>query len=145
MLKYQFHDSAQKEVRLNDDIRFLTDFLNLEKIRRDHFEFTVTVIDNMDGVLVPPLLFIPFVENAVKHSADAVNVSYVHICFSLADHKLHFTCRNSKPLQPRKKSEYSGIGLVNIKRRLSLLYDKNHLLEIGEDNTRYTVQLAITI
>ena len=144
MLKYQFNDSAKKEVRLDDDIRFLTDFLNLEKIRRDHFEFTVTVENDMSGVLVPPLLFIPFVENAVKHSADA-NMSYIRLSFKTTDNRLHFTCRNSKPLQPRKRNEFSGLGLVNIKRRLELLYDEKHSLNIQEDNASYNVHLIIKI
>jgi hypothetical protein len=143
MLKYQFHDSTKKEVLLNDDIRFLTDFLNLEKIRRDRFEFTITVENEPDGLLVPPLLFIPFVENAVKHSNDSANMSYIHLCFKTADRMLYFTCHNSKPLQPRRKSEYSGLGLANIKRRLELLYGENHTLKIQEDDTSYTIQLSI--
>ena len=145
MLKYQLNDSMKKEVLLNDDIHFLTDFLNLEKIRRDRFEFTVTVENETDGVLVPPLLFIPFVENAVKHSADAVNMSCIHIVFRIADRMLHFSCHNSKPSQPRRKSEYSGLGLSNIKRRLALIYNENHSLNIQEDDNSYTVHLTVKI
>ena len=145
MLKYQFRDSAKKEVRLTDDIHFLTDFLNLEKIRRDHFEFTVSAESNVEGLFVPPLLFIPFVENAVKHSADAVNLSYIRLRFKTAHNMLHFTCENSKPLTPQKKNEFSGLGLSNIKRRLELLYSERHSLHIADDQTSYTVQLSINI
>ena len=143
MLKYQFNDSTKKEVLLNDDIHFLTDFLNLEKIRRDRFEFGISVENNAESEYVPPLLFIPFVENAVKHSNDAVNLSYIRLNFNVIKGMLHFTCRNSKPLKPRKKNEFSGLGLVNIKRRLELLYDENYSLNIHEDETSYTIQLAV--
>ena len=145
MLKYQFNDSTKKEVLLKDDIHFLNDFLNLEKIRRDRFEFTITVENEAENKFVPPLLFIPFVENAVKHGNDAVSLSYIRLYFSVKDDKLHFTCNNSKPLKPNKKNEFSGLGLANIKRRLELLYDENHSLNIREDDTSYTVQLSVNV
>ena len=145
MLKYQFIDSTKKEVTLNDDIHFLTDFLNLEKIRRDRFEFGISVEDHAENLSIPPLLFIPFVENAVKHSADAVNLSYIKLHFKLTGNMLHFTCHNSKPLKPRKKNVYSGLGLANIRRRLDLLYETHYSLNRCEDETTYTVQLAIKI
>ena len=77
MLQYQFNDSTQDRVLLSADIAFLTDFLALEKVRRDDFEYTVAIEGNIEKTEVPPLLFIPFVENAVKHNQD-VNRSYVH-------------------------------------------------------------------
>jgi LytS/YehU family sensor histidine kinase len=143
MLKYQFRAGTKREVCLRDDIRFLSDFLNLENIRRDRFEFAVAVENNADGTSVPPLLFIPFVENAVKHSADTAAMSYVRLHFSAEGGTLLFTCLNSKPLKPRKKSTFSGIGLANIKRRLELLYGENYSLHISEDETSYRVQLKI--
>ena len=145
MLKYQFNDSTKKEVRLIDDIHFLTDFLNLEEIRRDNSEFTISVENDMENIFIPPLLFIPFVENAVKHSADAVNKSFIRLYFKTSDKFLHFSCHNSKPIKPKKKNEFSGIGFANIKRRLELLYNENHSLNIQEDETSYTVQLSIKI
>ena len=145
MLKYLFNDNTKKEVLLGDDIHFLTDFLNLEKIRRDRFEFTVSVENDAESKFVPPLLFIPFVENAVKHSADAVNLSYIRLNFSITDNMLHFNCHNSKPQKPRLKNGYSGLGLANIRRRLELLYSSHYSLHIQEDEASYTVHLAINL
>ena len=145
MLKYLFNENTKKEVLLSDDIHFLTDFLNLEKIRRDRFEFTVSVENNADKQLVPPLLFIPFVENAVKHGNDAVNPSYIHLNFDKNGDALYFTCNNSKPVKPQKKNEYNGLGLINIRRRLELLYGNNYSLEITENEAIYTVQLNIKL
>ena len=145
MLKYLFNDNAKKEVLLNDDVHFLTDFLNLEKIRRDRFEFTISVENDAGKLLVPPLLFIPFVENAVKHGNDAVNPSYIRLYFGIKDDFLHFTCCNSKPVKPQKNNEYNGLGLINIQRRLDLLYDNGHSLDFIEDEITYTVQLTIKL
>jgi LytS/YehU family sensor histidine kinase len=144
MLRYQFNDMTKTKVALKDDIRFLTDFLNLEKIRRDSFEFTVNFDNPSEQLSVPPLLFIPFVENAVKHGADTSKLSYIHLDFKTTDgDTLHFTCQNSKPSRPRTKNKYGGLGLVNIRRRLELLYNGNFSLETHEDAAVYTVKLSI--
>jgi sensor histidine kinase YesM len=145
MLKYQFNDSTKKETLLKDDIHFLTDFLNLEKIRRDRFDFSISAGDETKSRSVPPMLFIPFVENAVKHSADAATLSYIRLNFSTVDDMLHFTCTNSKPLKPRKKNTFGGLGLANIRRRLELLYDGNYSLDIQDEETSFTVQLSLKL
>lgn len=143
MLQYQFNDSKQDKVSLKTDIAFLSDFLDLEKIRRDHFQYTVTLEGGLEKVEVPPLLFIPFVENAVKHNLGT-NRSYVHVIFREENGCLFFRCENSKPLQPVKRST-GGLGLANIKRRLELLFENNHVLEVIETETTYTVNLQLIL
>ncbi|WP_308745266.1 histidine kinase [uncultured Bacteroides sp.] len=143
LLCYQFNDSARKEVFLQADIQFLVDYLELEKVRRDCFEYHVTTEGELDEVCVPPLLFIPFVENAVKHNPDSNNLSYVHLYFKVRDNKLLFRCENSKPPVPVKKE--GGIGLVNIRRRLDLLYGLRYVLEIEDKETTYNVNLHLSL
>lgn len=143
LLRYQFNDSARKEVLLKADIQFLVDYLELEKVRRDHFEYQVTTEGELDDVCVPPLLFIPFVENAVKHNPDSNNLSYVHLYFTVRDNELLFRCENSKPPVPVKKE--GGIGLVNIRRRLDLLYGPKYVLQIEDKETTYNVNLHLNL
>lgn len=145
LLKYQINDSSKEQVNLKADIQFLTDFLNLEKIRRDKFEFIVSVKSDISKIAVPPLLFIPFVENAVKHNNDSVELSYVHLYFEVMNDNLHFVCVNSKPAKPQKKNGRGGLGLANIKRRLELLYGKDYTLNIIENEITYTVKLQIKL
>jgi len=145
MLKYQFNTGTKNTVLLKDDIQFLTDYLNLEKIRRDDFEFTISVDTNAENLNVPPLLFIPFVENAVKHGNDTANLSYIHLDFKKKEDGLYFSCQNSKPQKPSQKNKFGGLGLVNVRRRLELLYDKKFSLDIHENETTYTIQLTIKI
>ena len=141
MLQYQFNDSTQDRVLLSADIAFLTDFLALEKVRRDDFEYTVTTEGDMKETEVPPLLFIPFVENAVKHNQDVTH-SYVHLKFRQEEHLLSFECVNSKPSKPTKR-DVGGLGLANIRRRLDLLFESRHVLDIVETETTYTVRLQL--
>ncbi|MDU1904171.1 MAG: histidine kinase [Dysgonomonas sp.] len=144
MLSYQLKDSAKDKVYLKDDIDFLIDFLDLEKTRRDHFEFRINKKGNIDNIEIPPLLFITFIENAVKHSPDSNNLSYVNIDFIIENGKLIFDCVNSKPRNPTKR-ETGGLGLVNIRRRLDLLYGNNYKLELRDTETKYTVHLELKI
>jgi hypothetical protein len=144
LLRYQINGSVGDRVRLNEDIAFLNDFLELEKTRRDRFDYTLTKTGDVASVHVPPLLFIPFVENAVKHSSDSENSSFVHIEFRVCAGQLSFVCKNSKPANPVKKHE-GGLGLNNIKRRLDLLFGDDHSLELQDEETCYTVNLQIKI
>lgn len=145
LLKYQINDSSNELVELKADIQFLTDFLNLEKIRRDKFEFIISVKNDVSHINIPPLLFIPFVENAVKHNNDSMALSYVHLYFEVDSSNLNFVCVNSKPSKPQRKNGHGGLGLVNIKRRLELLYGNDYELDIIENEITYTVKLQIKL
>lgn len=144
LLKYQINDRAKEYVLLSEEIQFLSDLLNLEKIRRDNFEFIVSVKGDINEIRIPPFLFITFVENALKHGND--KKSYIHLYFNVSDEKLDFTCINSKPTHYTERDMQSGgIGLMNVKRRLELLYGQNYALEIKESEIMYHVRLQLGI
>jgi len=143
LLNYQLNDSTKEFVSLDSDINFLNDFLNLEKIRRDCFDYSITKKGETVGIQLPPLLFIPFVENAVKHNPDIENESYIHIEFEIKDTELRFRCENSKPVIPLAKGRVGGLGLQNIHRRLELLYSNRHTLSITDEDKQFTVLLII--
>lgn len=140
LLRYQLDDCRRESVLLVEDIRFLNDYLNLEKIRRDSFRYTCTQEGAVDGIQVPPLLFIPFVENAVKHNPDSG--AYVSLSFVVCGGRLNFCCENTKP-EVGVKNSVGGLGLNNIRRRLALLYPGRHTLEIEDSERDYRVCLTI--
>jgi len=144
LLRYQLYDSARDKVLLTSDIHFLEDFLNLEKVRRQSFDFIISKEGNLSGVLIPPLLFISFVENAVKHNNDATKSSYVNLYFDVRNDELFFKCINSKP-RLKSVNNTGGMGLANIKRRLELLFPATHNLHIEENPERYSVTLTIKL
>lgn len=145
LLRYQMNDNFREHVPLRSDIRFLNDYLNLEKIRRDHFDYSITEEGEIDAIQLPALLFIPFVENAVKHNFDSEHPSYVHLFFQINNDRLEFRCENSKPAIAIAKSRVGGIGLTNIRRRLELLYPGRYLLEVAETENQYTVTLKLNL
>lgn len=145
LLRYQINDSSQERVSLASDIRFLNDYLNLEKIRRDNFRFTMSQDKNVESIWIQPLLFIPFVENAVKHSFDSAHPSYVHLSFKVDGDRLEFRCENSTPAVAVSKNKVGGIGLANIQRRLGLLYPGRYELEQIENENQYIVILCMML
>ncbi len=144
MLRYQMDESSRTLVSLNEEIGFLNDFLELENTRRDYFSYDIAGSEELDGIQVPPLLFITFVENAVKHNQDSRTASYVHITFEKIGRMLVFVCENSIPRKPSGK-QVGGIGLANIERRLRLLYKDGYSLEQTKTEINYRVKLELKI
>ncbi len=144
LLRYQLYDSARDKVLLTSDIRFLEDFLDLEKVRRDNFNVVISKEGDLSGVQIPPMLFISFVENAVKHNNDSAKSSYVNLFFNVQNDTLFFKCINSKPsLKAVNKS--GGLGLANIKRRLELLYPSSHVLKIEDTPETFSVTFTLKL
>ena len=145
LLNYQRNDSTKEFVNLDPDINFLNEFLKLEKIRRDRFDYSIVKKGETSGLKVPPLLFITFVENAIKHNPDNEKESYIHIEFNATDSELSFRCENSKPAIAPAKNKVGGLGLKNIRRRLELLYPNQHTLSITDKEKKFTAFLILNI
>jgi sensor histidine kinase YesM len=143
LLRYQLYDSSRERVLLSKDILFIQNLLALEKIRKTDFYYEIKTEGNMDYVSIPPFLFIPFVENAIKHGASTVGHSYLTLHFYVTDHQLRFTSENSKPAV--KRNGIGGLGLKNIRRRLELLYPGRHTLEISDEPEKYIANLIIPL
>ena len=99
-----------------------------------------------ENAAIPPLLFIPFIENAFKHGISYREKSFIDIAMEVGKEWITFTCRNSivKPAQ-ETGAEKSGIGLENVSKRLNLLYAGNHELTIDKSNAVFHVVLKIRL
>jgi len=150
-LRFQLYENSEEKTLLVSEINFLSNYVNLEKIRRDNL--SITIEDRLDEqtlrkVSVPPNLFIMFIENAVKHSVDLTDKgSYINIRFeTINDKLLRFSCVNSvSPAYVISDKKSSGLGLANIKRRLELLYQDTYRLDITATDNVYKVDLTIPI
>ncbi|WP_407484749.1 sensor histidine kinase [Elizabethkingia miricola] len=149
-LRHQLYENNDKTTPLTDEINSLSNFLNLEELRRENFTAVINHnqdIQSFNSIFIPPNLFTTFVENAVKHSVDlADNSTYIIIDFTVENSRLIFTCRNSvSPDLSLEEDRYSGLGLKNIKRRLELLYQNQYSLDIISTETEYIVNLTIPL
>ncbi|MDR6458588.1 sensor histidine kinase YesM [Chryseobacterium vietnamense] len=149
-LRYQLYENSEEKTLLTSEIDFLSNFLNLEKIRRDNFSFDIQInIEKriMSSTFIPPNLFTTFVENAVKHSVDLSGAeSYVKIEINTNSRQLYFRCVNSRSAgYAVSDKKNSGLGLANITRRLELLYDETFDLQIKSGEVEYDVNLKIPV
>lgn len=149
-LRYQLYENSEEKTLLISEINFISNFLDLEKLRRDNLSVSIekgTTASILNRVFLPPSLFTTFVENAVKHSATiSGTAAYIRINIIVHDHKLYFHCINSTdPGYVPSDEKNSGLGLANIKRRLELLYADKYILEVTSTGNEYNVKLTIPI
>ena len=96
---------------------------------------------------IVPLLFVPFLENSFKHGLNhhLGQEGFVRARLDVQPGEIHFFIENSKSdsiaKQHHRKS--GGIGLVNVRQRLKLLYPDRHELTIQDEPTRYAVDLKV--
>jgi sensor histidine kinase YesM len=147
-LRHQLYDNNSETTSLMAETEFLSNFLNLEKIRRDNFSFSITTNEinkSTAGILIPPNLFTTFVENAIKHSVDlSGNAAFVNITFTTENNRLLFICTNSQnPDEKFRDEKNSGVGMANINRRLELLYGNNYNCDTQNLDNSYNITLSI--
>ena len=145
-LRHLLYQSHEERVFLSSELRFLSDFLSLEAMRRDDFTYEITYNEkNIQGIQLPPNILLILAENAVKHSIDAFAPTYIYMKCEQKEGWLHFSVRNSVPLQPNPQQKFSGIGLTNLLRRLELLYGDHFQLSQEAFPKEYIVTLALQL
>lgn len=141
MMRYMLYEANEERVPLQKEMEHLHSFIALQKLRSKKQEIvhlhTEGDIESQD---IAPLLLIPLVENAFKHG-DFLR-SPVEIKLSVSPGVLLFKVRNSRSTA-QSKDTTGGVGLRNIRRRLSLLYPGNHGLHIQEEEDTFEVTLKI--
>lgn len=142
LLRYQLYDSTREKVLLTAEITFLKNFLELEKNRRNGkgFLFSVYTQGIINQLLIPPLLFTPFVEYAINRINMDEQESFVNFSFQVENSQLHFICVGTK-----SKMSNENNGLSDIKRRLELLFTHSHSLELAEDNFTHSIKLYLNL
>jgi sensor histidine kinase YesM len=149
LLRYSLYETKQEKVPLNDEINYLKNYIELEKIRLESnldLEFNVDVRDP-EKYQIAPLLFIVFIENAFKHAKNIINEP-VFISINLAvsaDGILTLNVKNNYNANaPDSFITGKGIGLENVKKRLSVLYpNEKHDLNLYQDERFYEIALTI--
>ena len=145
-LRHLLYQSHEHRVFLSSELRFLSDYLSLEAMRRDDFTYELIYDQkNVQGIQMPPNMLLILAENAVKHSTDALAPTYIYIECEQKEGRLYFSVRNSVPLEPNPKHKCSGIGLPNLSRRLELLYGERFSLSQERLPQEYIVTLALPL
>ncbi len=149
MMRYMLYECNEKRVPLKKEVNYLRNYLDLEKLRQGK---NVSINFEVEGVIedqeIAPLMFIPFLENSFKHGLNnEIMEGFVNIFMQVENREIHFFIENSKSAStPRPENRRSGgIGLVNVKRRLDLLYPNQYELTISDNPNSYAVNLEIKL
>ena len=150
MMRYMLYECNEKQVSLEKEVNYLRNYLDLEGLRQGK---KVDISFIVDGVVtdqkIAPLLFITFLENSFKHGlSHHIQKGFVNIKMKVHNKNLEFSIENSKPDQANRfqdRRRVGGIGLVNVRRRLNLIYPGQHQLKITESPDSYAVSLNLTL
>ena len=147
MLRYMLYDCKADRVTLDKEIEYLRNFIDLHLLKDSRgLNVEVKLDESRPKMQIAPMLFIPFVENAFKHSKVEDRVrGWIRIALETTDEQLTFIVENSVPTQAFSKDEASGIGLANVRRQLELLYPEKHKLNVEPKPDQFSVRLKIDI
>jgi two-component system LytT family sensor kinase len=147
LMRYILYETEKGNLFLSQEIDFMQTYIELMKLRiSDKVSFTISFPKNYNDVVIPPLLFLPFVENAFKHGISYRQPSFVNIQLKTEPGKIIFECSNSICIKGKDLlKSHSGIGLDNVKKRLSLLFPGKHNLKVFETESIFHVILQIDI
>lgn len=149
MMRYLLYDTQQGHTMLSQEIAFVKDYISLMQLRlTDVVKVTIDTPSDLKDLPLAPMIFLPFVENAFKHGVSATQDSHIDIVIVQNDKILDLTVKNSIMHDNSVSLDTnSGIGLINTRRRLDLLYPKKYTLDINEENVynEYTVHLVLNL
>nr|WP_298935510.1 sensor histidine kinase [uncultured Dyadobacter sp.] len=143
LMRYVVYKAREPFVRISDEISYLQNYFHLQSIRlKDHdIRFELNIED--ENFEIAPLLLVILVENAFKHGIEpADQKAFLHASLKVAPGKLAFSCLNTVG---GSFSGQEGIGLINLKKRLNLIYPGRHQLIIKNDGTLFESTLELTV
>ena len=146
ILDYILYRINTPKIHIANEIRIIENYIELEKIRfTNRVDLNFTFSFKSKDIKIPPMLIIPFIENAFKHGvAKSMNKSWMNISIDENDQMLDVVVSNSKSQHTDKRNS-GGIGLTNVKKRLELLFHDRYKLDISEKINHYDVFLSIPI
>ena len=144
IMRFMLYETKPDRIPLEKELAYIEKYIELQKIRSANPNYVnYSVKGEQHHLLITPMLFIPFIENAFKHTESKKKDNAINIILDVGDDTITFECENdckgSNPLQ----QTYNGLGNDLIKRRLALLYPGKHTLEINNIKDKYKVKLTL--
>ena len=148
MLRYMLYEADEAQIELQKEVTFMDNYIALQSLRSSADKVNIQFIKEgkIENQKIAPLLFVSLLENSFKHGAKgSISGAYVHISLKTEKEKLFFKIENNagQSEEETSKNEYKGLGLVNLKKRLTLLYPDKHQLKIESNDDTFRVELRI--
>jgi len=144
LMRYTIYKGQEKSVSLDQELKYLEDYIHLQQIRlKNPLSLKFEKDINNPTIGIAPLLLIVFIENAFKHGIEtAENSAFLNVSLICNDRELYFSCENSFD---DENLNLPGIGIVNLKRRLDLLYPNKHKLKLSSENHIFKAELKLEL
>ncbi len=144
LMRHMLYESDREKVALEKETEYLKNYIQLQKLRLPpEVKINFDVEGVVQGKMIAPMLFIPFIENAFKHGVDTKGGN-IQIKLKVKDNILTFDMLN-RISQAQNKDSVSGIGLINVSKRLDLLYPGRHKLAYKETSGNFVVHLQLNL
>ena len=145
ILRFILYESKGRKIKIDQEIDYIKRYIQLQRIRTSNENFVTLKIngDSDNNILIHPMTFIPFVENAFKHSTNKKLENAIEIHLTFLNHHIHLECSNK--FSPSFKPKEGGLGNELISRRLELLYPESHSLQTSKTTDTYTIKLDIEL
>ncbi len=144
LMQYVLYEVKSSKASLLEEINHLNNYIDIEQIRfKDRIDLEMDITGNIEDVVVPPLMFLNFVENCFKHGLKENDTVKINMSFEVSkDNYLEFRLSNS--FNPNTNQETKqGIGIMNTERRLKLLFANNFVLQTHIEEDTYNLFLKI--
>lgn len=143
VLRFHLYESTLSLIKLSKEIDFLRDYLELEKLRGQFRELRLHVQGHPERIKVAPLLFVPFVENAVKHGGKPDGSGFIDVQFIVEADRLTFMCKNSR--SDRSLDKPGGMGMIMAYKRFELLYPNRFAIFVAREPETWTVTVLLSL
>jgi sensor histidine kinase YesM len=145
LMRYLLYDTEKGNTSLGNEIEFMNNYIDLMRLRMsDKIKLSVIFPLQFDDVEIPPLLFIPYIENAFKHGVSYKSNSFIDIKLDSSEGSINFSCVNTIA-NTSGDITASGIGLENAGKRLNLLFPGKHNIDIDSSDGVFSVKLNIDL
>lgn len=148
MMRYVLYDAAGRQTSLTKEISFIREYTELMKLRIGKKTTVLLQIqDNVTDVLIAPMVFLPFIENAFKHGVSGIAEGYISIWILQDAGSVELIVKNTVyENRPASEEDSNGIGILNTTRRLDLLYPGKYTLSAGLiGETEYQAKLKLIL
>ena len=146
MLRYQLYECDEEKVPVEKEVQYMRNYIQLQRLRKDErYEIDFSYSYDLTGFRLAPFILLPFIENMFKYVSNDDNpTNFIRGTLTKENEWLIFHCINSKD-KGENQNDHNGIGLINVKRRLELIYPGKHSLSINRTDTTFEVWLKIMI
>lgn len=148
LLRYILHEGSRTSVPLSGELKMIDDYILLEQIRYgNRLEINKEMPADTKDLVIAPLLLLPFVENCFKHgTSQMLEQAWIRLAIDIKGTSLKMTLINAKA-PPREDANVrpSGIGIMNVRKRLDLLYPGKHELVITEEEDVFIIKLRVEL